>query len=113
MTQPAADTSKDATDEAEKAEEAIGGEQVVQADVHQQATQEPEDTQDPEGYPLDEEDDEEDEEDKEEDLDEDLQDPDFEVTEEGANVIGTLRVKVHIFQPYTSKWVENSKFVLL
>ena len=101
MTQPAADTSKDATDEAEKAEEAIGGEQVVQADVHQQATQEPEDKQEPEGYPLDKEDDEEqeeEEEDEEEDLDEDLQDPDFEVTEEGANVIGTLQVKVHIFQ---------------
>ena len=93
MTQPAADTSKDATDEAEKAEEAIGGEQVVQADVHQQATQVPEDKQEPEGYPLDEEDDEEqeeEEEDEEEDVDEDLQDPDFKVTEEGANVIGTL-----------------------
>ena len=87
--------SKDATNEAEKADEAIGGEQVVQADVHQQATQEPEDRQEPEDYPLDKEDN---EEDKEEDLDEDLQDPDFEVTEEGANVIGTLRVKVHIFQ---------------
>ena len=101
MTQPAADTSKDATGEAEKTEEATGGEQVVQADVHQQATQEPEDRQELEGYPLDEEDDEkeeEDKEDKEEDLDEDLQNPDFEVTEEGANVIGTLWVKVHIFQ---------------
>ena len=57
--------SKDATDEAEKAAEAIGGEEsigvqeeVVQADVHQ----------------------------------------DYEATEEGANVIGTLRVKVHICQ---------------
>ena len=70
---------------------------MVQADVHQ----EPEDTQEPQDYPLGEdndEDDEEEEEDDEDDLDEDLQDPDFEVTEEGANVIGTLRVKVHIFQ---------------
>ena len=79
-------------------EEATGGEQVVQADVHQ----EPEDTQEePEDYPLgedDNEDDEEEEEDDEEDLDEDLDDPDFETTEEGANVTGTLRVKVHIFQ---------------
>ena len=41
MTQPAVDTSKDATDKAEKAEEVIGGQEVVQADVHQQATQEP------------------------------------------------------------------------
>ena len=75
-------------------EEVTGGEQVVQADVHQ----EPEDTQEPEDYPLGEEDDEEDEEDKEEDLDEDLQDPDYEATEEGASVVGTIRVKVHIFQ---------------
>ena len=97
MTQPAADTSKDATGEAEKAEEVTGGEQVVQADVHQQATQEPEDTQ-LEDYPLDEEDDEDDEEDEEEDLDEDLQDPDYEATEEGASVAGSVRVKVHIFQ---------------
>ena len=96
MTQPAADTSKDATGEAEKVEEVTGGEQVVQVDVHQ----EPEDTQEPEDYPLgeDDEDNEEEEEDDEDDLDEDLQDPDFEVTEERANVIGTLRVKVHIFQ---------------
>ena len=95
MTEPAADMSKDATGEAEKAEEVTGGEQVVQADVHQ----EPEDTQEPEDYPLDAEDDEDDEEeDEEEDLDEDLQDPDYEATEEGASVAGSLRVKVHIFQ---------------
>ena len=90
MTQPAADMSKDATDKAEKAEEVTGGEQVVQADLHQQATQEPEDTHELEDYPLDKEGNEEEEEDEEEDLDEDLQDPGFEVTEEGANVIGTL-----------------------
>ena len=94
MTEPAADTSKDATGEAEKAEEVTGGEQVVQADVHQ----EPEDTQETEDYPLDAEDDEDDEEDEEEDLDEDLQDPDYKATEEGASVAGSLRVKVHIFQ---------------
>ena len=95
MTQPAVDTSKDATDEAEKAAEAIGGqEEVVQADVHQEPEQEPD-------YPLEEEDkneDEEEEEDKEEDKEEDVEDPDYEATEEGANVIGTLRVKVHICQ---------------
>ena len=101
MTQPAADMSKDATGEAEKAEEVTGGEQVIQADVHQQATQEPEDTQELEDYLLDEDDnkdDKEDKEDEEEDLDEDLQDPDYEATEEGASVVGSVRVKVHIFQ---------------
>ena len=51
MTQPTADMSKDATDEAEKEGEVIGGQQVVQAHVHQpQATQEPDDTQQPEDY---------------------------------------------------------------
>ena len=96
MTQPAADTSKDTTDEAEKAAEAIGGEEligvqeeVVEADVHQEPEQEPD-------YPLEEEDKEEDEEEEEEDEEEDVEDPDYEATEEGANVIGTLRVKVHI-----------------
>ena len=91
MTQPAADMSKDATDEAEKAAEVIGGEEpigvqeeVVEADVHQEPEQELD-------YPLE-------EEDKEEDEEEDVEDPDYEATEEGANVIGTLRVKVHICQ---------------
>ena len=68
-------------------------EEVVEADVHQEP--EPEDEPD---YPLDEEEDEEDEEEEEEEEEEDVEDPDYEATEEGANVIGTLRVKVNIFQ---------------
>ena len=82
--------SKDATDEAEKEEEATGDQQVVHADVHQ-ATQKPD--QELEDYPLEEDDkndDEEEEEDEEEGLDEDLEDPDYEATEEGANVVRTL-----------------------
>ena len=59
---------------------------MVQADVHK----EPEDKLD---YPLDKEEDEEEEEEEE-----DVEDPDYETTEEEANVIGTLRVKVNIFQ---------------
>ena len=67
---------------------------MVEADVHQEPEDEPD-------YPLEEEDEEEDEEeeeDKEEDEEEDVEDPDYEATEEGANVIGTLRVKVNICQ---------------
>ena len=61
---------------------------MVQADVHKEPEDEPD-------YPLDEEEDKEEEEEEEE---EDVEDPDYEATEEGANVIGTLRVKVNIFQ---------------
>ena len=64
---------------------------MVQADVHKEPEDEPD-------YPLDEEEDEEDEEEEEEEEEEDVEDPDYEATEEGANVIGTLRVKVNIFQ---------------
>ena len=57
---------------------------MVEADVHKEQEDEPD-------YLLDKEDEEEDEE-------EDIEDPDYEATEEGANVIGTLRVKVNICQ---------------